>query len=101
MAAAASSRPVTHAYTKRRSSCSTIKRTSMKPSHGLLAALLLLLSAASAGAEDYPSRQIRLIVPFPAGGPSDIIARVLGQRMSEITKQPVIIDNRGDRKSVV
>jgi tripartite-type tricarboxylate transporter receptor subunit TctC len=39
-------------------------------------------------------RQIRIIVPFPAGGPNDIIARVVGQRMSEISKQPVIIDNR-------
>jgi tripartite-type tricarboxylate transporter receptor subunit TctC len=34
-------------------------------------------------------------VPFPAGGPNDIIARIVGQRMSELTKQPVVIDNRG------
>ena len=34
-------------------------------------------------------------MPFPAGGPNDIIARIVGQRMSELTKQPVIIDNRG------
>ena len=73
----------------------------MKSSYGLFAALVLLLSAAPAGAEDFPSHQIRLIVPFPAGGPSDIIARVLGQRMSEITKQPVIIDNRGGQGGVL
>jgi tripartite-type tricarboxylate transporter receptor subunit TctC len=73
----------------------------MKPSYGLFAALVLLLSAAPAGAQDFPSHQIRLIVPFPAGGPSDIIARVLGQRMSEITKQPVIIDNRGGQGGVL
>jgi tripartite-type tricarboxylate transporter receptor subunit TctC len=54
-----------------------------------------------ANAEDFPARQIRLIVPFPAGGPSDIIARVLGQRMSEITRQPVIIDNRGGQGGVL
>jgi tripartite-type tricarboxylate transporter receptor subunit TctC len=73
----------------------------MKSSRGWFAALVLLLSAASAGAEEFPSHQIRLIVPFPAGGPSDIIARVLGQRMSEITKQPVIIDNRGGQGGVL
>ena len=67
----------------------------------LVAGLSLLLPATSAGAADFPSRQIRLIVPFPAGGPSDIIARVLGQRMSEITKQPVIIDNRGGQGGVL
>jgi tripartite-type tricarboxylate transporter receptor subunit TctC len=67
----------------------------------ILSGALLLLPAASANAEDFPARQIRLIVPFPAGGPSDIIARVLGQRMSEITKQPVIIDNRGGQGGVL
>ena len=67
----------------------------------LLGSLLLLLPLTSANAEDFPARQIRLIVPFPAGGPSDIIARVLGQRMSEITKQPVIIDNRGGQGGVL
>jgi tripartite-type tricarboxylate transporter receptor subunit TctC len=66
-----------------------------------LSGLLLLLLVASANAEEFPARQIRLIVPFPAGGPSDIIARVLGQRMSEIIKQPVIIDNRGGQGGVL
>ena len=42
-----------------------------------------------------------MIVPFPPGGPNDIIARVIGQRMSEITKQPVIIDNRGGQGGVL
>jgi tripartite-type tricarboxylate transporter receptor subunit TctC len=54
-----------------------------------------------AGAEDFPSRPIRLIVPFPAGGPNDIIARVVGQRITEITKQPVVIDNRGGQAGVL
>jgi tripartite-type tricarboxylate transporter receptor subunit TctC len=53
-----------------------------------------LLLPSFAAAEDFPSKPIRLIVPFPPGGPNDIIARVVGQRMSEITRQPVIIDNR-------
>jgi len=66
-----------------------------------LAGLSLLGAAAPADAEDFPARQIRLIVPFPAGGPNDIIARVIGQRMSELAKQPVIIDNRGGQGGVL
>jgi tripartite-type tricarboxylate transporter receptor subunit TctC len=60
-----------------------------------VAALSLLLLPAVAFAQDFPSKPIRLIVPFPAGGPNDIIARIVGQRMSEIVKQPIVIDNRG------
>ena len=63
--------------------------------------LSLMLSAAAANADDFPARQIRLIVPFPPGGPNDIIARVIGQRMSEIIRQPVIIDNRGGQGGVL
>jgi tripartite-type tricarboxylate transporter receptor subunit TctC len=62
---------------------------------------LLLLLPASAGAQDFPTKPIRLIVPFPPGGPNDIIARVVGQRMSELTKQPVLIDNRGGQAGVL
>ncbi len=73
----------------------------MKVLHAFVAGLALLIPAASATAEEFPARQIRLIVPFPAGGPNDIIARVIGQRMSEITRQPVIIDNRGGQGGVL
>src|SRR3977135_3782469 len=63
---------------------------------GTLATIFsLALLPASAAAQDFPAKPIRLIVPFPAGGPNDIIARVVGQRMSELIKQPVLIDNRG------
>jgi tripartite-type tricarboxylate transporter receptor subunit TctC len=67
----------------------------------LLTGLSVLLPAVPVMAEDFPARPIRLIVPFPAGGPSDIIARVIGQRMSEIAKQPVLIDNRGGQGGVL
>jgi tripartite-type tricarboxylate transporter receptor subunit TctC len=67
----------------------------------LLIGLSLLLSPALAAAQDFPSKPIRLIVPFPAGGPNDIIARVIGQRMSELIKQPVLIDNRGGQGGVL
>ena len=61
----------------------------------LLAGLMLALLPALAGAQDFPTKPIKLIVPFPAGGPNDIIARIVGQRISELTRQPVVIDNRG------
>jgi tripartite-type tricarboxylate transporter receptor subunit TctC len=66
-----------------------------------LSIALLLLSSSAAVAEEFPSKPIRLIVPFPPGGPNDIIARVVGQRMSEICKQLVIIDNRGGQAGVL
>jgi tripartite-type tricarboxylate transporter receptor subunit TctC len=61
-----------------------------------LAAGAAALPAASriARAQVYPSRPVRLIVAFPAGGSSDIVARLLGQRLSERLGQPIVIDNR-------
>jgi tripartite-type tricarboxylate transporter receptor subunit TctC len=50
--------------------------------------------AVSASAQTYPARPVRLVVPFPAGGFSDVLARVLGQKVSESTGQPVIVENR-------
>jgi tripartite-type tricarboxylate transporter receptor subunit TctC len=67
----------------------------------LATGLSLLLWPASVVAQDFPSKPIRLIVPFPAGGPNDIIARVVGQRMSELIRQPVLIDNRGGQAGVL
>src|ERR1700678_3468977 len=71
----------------------------------LTTGLSLLLLPASATAQDlaqnFPDHPIRLIVPFPAGGPNDIIARVIGQRMQELLKQPVLIDNRGGQGGVL
>jgi tripartite-type tricarboxylate transporter receptor subunit TctC len=67
----------------------------------LVTGLSVLLWPASVAAQDFPNKPIRLIVPFPAGGPNDIIARVIGQRMSELIKQPVLIDNRGGQGGVL
>ena len=67
----------------------------------LLTGLSLLALPAVVAADEFPSKPIRLIVPFPAGGPNDIIARVIGQRMSDLIKQPVLIDNRGGQGGVL
>jgi tripartite-type tricarboxylate transporter receptor subunit TctC len=67
----------------------------------LATGLSVLLAPALAAAQDFPNKPIRLIVPFPAGGPNDIIARVVGQRMSELVRQPVLIDNRGGQAGVL
>ena len=63
----------------------------------LLAGLLLPVAAlwpAAAGAQSYPTKPIKLIVPFPAGGPADLFARVLGNGMTAELGQQIVIENR-------
>lgn len=61
----------------------------------MLAMLVVCGQAFAQGAaQNYPNKAIRIIVPFPAGGPTDVLARVIGQRMSEDWGQPVVIENR-------
>jgi len=60
----------------------------------LLAGLGLALFAGIAPAQTYPAKPIRLVVPYPAGGPLDTVARLLGQKVSESVKQPVVVDNK-------
>jgi tripartite-type tricarboxylate transporter receptor subunit TctC len=67
----------------------------------LAAGLCVLLTPALASAQNFPDHTIRLIVPFPPGGPNDIIARVVAQKMQEILKQTIIIDNRGGQGGVL
>ena len=54
-----------------------------------------MLPAVARAAEPFPMRPIRLVVPYPAGGGTDIVGRVLGQKLHESLGQPVVIDNRG------
>ena len=61
----------------------------------LLCCVGAMFGASAADAQDFPNKPIRLVVPFPPGGPNDIIARVVGQKMSDLLGQPVLIDNRG------
>jgi tripartite-type tricarboxylate transporter receptor subunit TctC len=58
------------------------------------AGLLLALWPAAIPAQSYPFKAIRLIVPFPPGGPTDLIARELGAKLSEALRQPVIVENK-------
>lgn len=61
----------------------------------LFAVLPVLLAAALCGAaEDYPKRPIRFIIPFPPGGANDIVARIVGPKLTERFGQPVVVDNR-------
>lgn len=61
----------------------------------VLAALVLAAASIQASAQSYPNRPISLIVPFPPGGSTTIVARIIGDKMSETLGQTVVIDNRG------
>ncbi len=66
-----------------------------------LLAAALALSCQATCAETYPARQITLIVPFAAGGSNDMVARVIGKKLSDVWGQPVVIDNRAGAGGVI
>lgn len=65
------------------------------------ALLLLLLGVTFAAAQPYPNRPIRIVAPFPAGGGLDLVSRALGQRLSTVLGQTVIIDNRAGADGMI
>jgi tripartite-type tricarboxylate transporter receptor subunit TctC len=66
----------------------------MKRASMLLAAALAAFTSTGASAQNYPNQPVRIVVPFAAGGAVDIVARVVGQKMSESLGQPVVIENK-------
>ncbi len=77
----------------------------MKPhvsaAFGVLPLAAALFAAGAAGAQNFPVRPIRIVVPWPPGGPPDAVARILGQRIGQALQQQVIIDNRPGANSII
>jgi tripartite-type tricarboxylate transporter receptor subunit TctC len=68
---------------------------------GLCAAVGLALGAAGAGTDDYPQRSVTIVVPFPAGGATDLLARLLATELRDKLKQPFVIENRPGAGTVI
>ena len=68
--------------------------TRLNRRHLLLAAALLGLGGSSLAQDAWPNKPVRLIVPFAAGGSTDVVARMVGQKLSAVWNQPVVIENR-------
>jgi tripartite-type tricarboxylate transporter receptor subunit TctC len=60
-----------------------------------IAAALLGLSVAGAGAQEFPTKPVTFVVPFPPGGGTDAMARTVAERMSRTLGQQVVVENRG------
>src|ERR1700719_3332274 len=67
----------------------------------MVSALMMGTAAAQERPDAFPTRSIKIVVPFPAGGPSDVLARLIGQKMSEDWGQPVVIENRPGGNTVI
>jgi tripartite-type tricarboxylate transporter receptor subunit TctC len=71
------------------------------PDRLLVVVCAMLMAGTAAGAEDFPSRPLRLLVPFAPGGNTDILARAVGAKMAEHWGRPVVVDNRPGGAGVV
>jgi tripartite-type tricarboxylate transporter receptor subunit TctC len=76
-------------------------KTDMCRRVALSLAFLLLAAPGAMAQQDYPSRSIRIVVPFGPGGPADVYARFVGQRLQEVFKQPVVVENKAGAGGVV
>ena len=73
----------------------------MKRASLLLTLLFAFAAACGACAQSFPAKPLRLIVGFPAGGPIDIVARLLAVKMAEVFGQPVVVDNRAGANGII
>ena len=71
------------------------------PRLAALAPLVLVMLVAPASAQDYPAKNVRIIVPFGAGGPADVYARVLAQHLTESLKQTFVVEDRPGAGSII
>ena len=67
----------------------------------VILAAVLLAAPSMSGAQTYPSRPVRVVVPYVAGGPTDVYARILSKNLSEIMGSPFIIDNKGGAATII
>ncbi len=72
----------------------------MKPATWF-AVIAILIAAQPVFAQSYPVRPIRLIVPYPAGGPTDFVGRTVGQKLSQYLGQQVVVDNRPGAGTII
>ncbi|MFA7670187.1 MAG: tripartite tricarboxylate transporter substrate binding protein, partial [Burkholderiaceae bacterium] len=79
----------------------TMRHTSKLIASLLLAVPGLLLGPAQAQTDDYPNRAITMIVPFPAGGPTDIVARLMAKQMGDQMGQSIVVENRGGASGTI
>src|SRR5260370_10469895 len=67
----------------------------------MVSALMMATAAAQERPDAFPTRSIKIVVPFPAGGPSDVLARMIGAKISEDWGQPVVVENRPGANTVL
>jgi tripartite-type tricarboxylate transporter receptor subunit TctC len=73
----------------------------LSPGVVALALVLCISGSAVSSAQDYPSRPVKIVVPFGAGGPADVYSRVLAQHLSEALKQPFVVEDRPGAGSII
>src|SRR3954468_4822943 len=67
----------------------------------VLLGFILCFSTALAFAQPYPSKPIHLVIPWPAGGPSDLVGRLFGERLAKVLGQSIVVDNRGGANGAI
>ena len=64
------------------------------------AALAFLCAGHGWAADDYPTRPVRMMIPFPAGGPSDFVGRLIAQHLTDIWGKQIVVDNRAGASGI-